>query len=243
MIEINKQEITLTRGDSGFIRFIPKYDDGTLYQLQLSDRMIFRLKLREVTIFEKECSIETIDNIARLLLEPADTENMNPGTYYYEVELVDGYDHHFTFIAYQRFTIGKEIEVHKSSTIPSGVMTDKTGNDGGPVVQSLVSIYGEVQKIGGVTVGVVVHTTEEWRTEYGNVLSIKGCWYVYSDYRQEDKQGVITYIPRTKIGDGSTIINDLPFATMSITDEDIAKWNDHVGIIVDEEQHRIVCYS
>lgn len=232
MIEINKQEITLTKGDSGFIRFIPKYDDGTLYVLQPSDTMIFRIKLKEKTIFEKECMIETTDNIARLLLEPADTEDMTPNTYYYEVELIDGYEHHFTFVAYQRFTLGKEIELHKIHTIPSGVMTDKIGDTGGPVVQSLVTIYGEVQKIGGVTVGVVVHTTEEWQ-EYGQVISIKGCLYVYSDYRQETVEGEIVYIPRVKIGDGMAYIVDLPFSTMSITDDDIAKWNDHVGVAVD----------
>lgn len=232
MIEINKQEITLTKGDSGFIRFIPKYDDGTLYVLQPSDTMIFRIKLREKTIFEKECMIETTDNIARLLLEPADTEDMTPNTYYYEVELIDGYEHHFTFVAYQRFTLGKEIELHKTHTIPSGVMTDKIGDTGGPVVQSLVTIYGEVQKIGGVTVGVVVHTTEEWQ-EYGQVISIKGCLYVYSDYRQETVEGDVVDIPRVKIGDGMAYIVDLPFSTMSITDDDIAKWNDHVGVAVD----------
>lgn len=242
MIIINKQEITLTKGDSGFIRFIPIYDDKSLYELQPSDRVVFRLKLRETTVFEKDCSIEPTDNLARLLLEPSDTENLNPGTYYYEVELIDGYNHHFTFIAYQRFTIGKEIELHKSSTIPSGVMTDKTGDNGGPVVQSLVSIFGEVQKIGGVTVGVVVHTTEEWRTTYGGSLSIEGCWYVYSDYRQETVDGNIIYIPRTKIGDGSSIINDLPFATLSLTENDVAKWNDHVGMVVDDEHHRIKFY-
>lgn len=236
MIEINKQEITLTKGDSAFIRFIPIYDDATLYQIQASDIVTFRLKLKEKTIFEKECMIEPTDNLARLLLEPADTENLNPGTYYYEVELIDGYEHHFTFIAYQRFTIGKEIELHKSSTIPSGIMTDKTGDDGGPVVQSLVSIFGEVQKIGGVTVGVVVHTCEEWK-ELGNVLSIKGCWYVYSDYRtieDPDTHEIIAVVPATKIGDGMSYINDLPFATVAVTQDDVNRWNDHVGVAVDE---------
>ena len=243
MIEINKQEITLTKGDSGFIRFIPIYDDKSLYELQLSDRMVFRLKLREATVFEKDCSIEPTDNLARLLLEPSDTENLNPGTYYYEVELIDGYNHHFTFIAYQRFTIGKEIEVHKSSTIPSGVMTDKTGDDGGPVVQSLVNIFGEVQKIGGVTVGVVVHTTEEW-AELGRVVSIKGCWYVYSDYRQEEDPETheIKDIPATKIGDGMAYIVDLPFATIPITQEEVNKWNNYISVTVDENTHNLVFY-
>lgn len=241
MIQIEKQDIFLTKGDSGFIRFIPRYEDKSLYIIQLSDRFVFRVKIRDNTVLEKELLIETTDNIARLLLEPEDTENLNPGTYYYEVELIDGYNHHFTFVAYQRFTLGKEIERHTLPTPPSGVMTDKVGDVGGPVVQSLVSIYGEVQKIGGVTVGVVVHTCEEWR-EYESMISIKGCWYVYSDYRKELVDGTIINIPRTKIGDGSTPIGDLPFSTLSLTDEDIQRWNDHVGVAVDEELHRLVFY-
>ena len=112
-------------------------------------------------------------------------------------------------------------------------MTDKTGDDGGPVVQSLVSIYGEVQKIGGVTVGVVVHTCEEWQ-EYGMVISIKGCLYVYSDYRKETVEGEIINIPRIKVGDGMAYITDLPFSTMSLTDEDINKFKDHVGVVIDD---------
>ena len=76
------------------------------------------------------------------------------------------------------------------------------------------------------------------------LMSVKNTLYIYSDYRQEidPETGDIKNIPRVKIGDGMAYVVDLPFTTMSITDEDIAKWNDHVGVYVDEETCNMVFY-
>lgn len=83
--------------------------------------------------------------------------------------------------------------------------------------------------------GAIIKTTAEWE-QVPQMRSIEGVWYVYSDYRQETDPVTHTTknIPRVKIGDRfGTYVVDLPFTTMSITDADIAKWNSHVGVMVE----------
>lgn len=106
-----------------------------------------------------------------------------------------------------------------------------------------VTMRGEVQKGVGTGVGMIVKTKEEW-AQLRHVMSKKNMFYVYSNYRIETNPdtGEEIWIPRVKIGDGSTYVVDLPFTTMSITDEDIARWDDHVGVYVDEETHNMIFY-
>lgn len=82
--------------------------------------------------------------------------------------------------------------------------------------------------------GVVIKTKAEWE-ELTHMKSVEGVLYVYSDYRQEENPitHVVKNIPRIKIGDHyGTYVVDLPFATMSITESDVSKWNNHVGVVV-----------
>ena len=83
---------------------------------------------------------------------------------------------------------------------------------------------------------MLTRTKAEWNSE-PELMSAKNTIYVYSDYRQvEDTETHETYyIPRAKIGDGTTYVIDLPFATMSITDEDIAKWNNATSLLVEAD--------
>ena len=69
--------------------------------------------------------------------------------------------------------------------------------------------------------GIVSHTMSEW-ARIPDFLSRKNTIYVYSDYRTDNSVSV----PRIKIGDGINSISELPFATMSITDEDMEYWDD-----------------
>lgn len=106
------------------------------------------------------------------------------------------------------------------------------------------AVFGEVQKsTGGGGAGVIMKTKAEW-AELPTLKSIKGCFYVYTDYRQEEDPETheITNIPAMKIGDGEAYVIDLPFETIAITEEDIARWNDHVGVIVDEETGSLIFY-
>ena len=72
---------------------------------------------------------------------------------------------------------------------------------------------------------VVCHTMTEW-AKIPDFLSSKGTIYVYSDYRTENEVN----IPRIKIGDGVNSLSEVPFATMSITDNDMSYWDDKPDI-------------
>lgn len=71
---------------------------------------------------------------------------------------------------------------------------------------------------------IVYHTMLEW-SRIPDFLSSKGTMYVYADYRTENVNGREINIPRIKFGDGVNSISDIPFATMSITDEDMSYWD------------------
>ena len=74
---------------------------------------------------------------------------------------------------------------------------------------------------GGCGRCIVAHTMAEW-TRIPDYLSGKGTLYIFLDYRTDDKYGDI---PRLKIGDGIRPVSELPFVTMSITDDDMAYWD------------------
>ena len=99
-----------------------------------------------------------------------------------------------------------------------------------------------VRQIGG-NGNVIVRTKEEWNA-MPHLLSVKGCIYVYSNYRiiVDPITGKNKAIPSIKIGDGMSYLIDLPFATQAITEDDIARWNNHVGAYVDEENNNLVFY-
>ena len=67
---------------------------------------------------------------------------------------------------------------------------------------------------------IVYHTMAEW-ARIPDFLSSKGTIYVYADYRTENGINV----PRIKIGDGINSLSEVPFATMSITDDDMTYWD------------------
>lgn len=69
----------------------------------------------------------------------------------------------------------------------------------------------------------VVHTVKEW-AELPDIISKKGVWYVYSDYRTDNDIDVA----RFKFGDGKTLISKLPFVTAAITDNDTEYWDNKV---------------
>lgn len=68
---------------------------------------------------------------------------------------------------------------------------------------------------------IVAHTMAEW-TRIPDYLSSRGVFYIFLDYRTDDKYGDI---PRIKIGDGVRPVSELPFVTMSITDDDMTYWD------------------
>ena len=111
MLKINKQTITLTKGDDASLRLVPKYKDKTAYTVQEGDRAVVRLKIGNV-VKVIECSVNTGTNKIVVNFEPDDTKDFNPGIYRYEAELITSFGFHYTFIADQSFILGKELEEH-----------------------------------------------------------------------------------------------------------------------------------
>lgn len=84
-------------------------EDGTDYIPSEFDKIYFRLKKYATSpdiLIQKQ-----IENMI-LELTPEDTAHLDFGTYYYEIELVTGDGRHYTVIANEPFTIGKELENH-----------------------------------------------------------------------------------------------------------------------------------
>ncbi len=114
MLRVVKGDIFITRGDTGYLQFIPEVQDPETqefspYEFEDGDSVIFRIQLVK-GVFEKACQIELETNTCVLALVPDDTESLDFRTYYYEVELITNREEHFTFIANRRFTVEKEIE-------------------------------------------------------------------------------------------------------------------------------------
>lgn len=95
-------------------------------------------------------------------------------------------------------------------------------------------------------IAIVSKTVAEW-AELPQYMSVKNSLYIYSDYRREvnPETGEVKLIPRIKIGDGMTFVADLPFSTMSITQEDIDRWNNKsdLQVTVDEDGHNLIFYN
>ncbi|MCR5204931.1 MAG: hypothetical protein K6E47_07725 [Lachnospiraceae bacterium] len=105
-------------------------------------------------------------------------------------------------------------------------------------------LTGEIQfGGGGGRVYVITKTTAEWNATPQR-KSIVDTIYVYSDARSvtDPETGVVTLIPRMKVGDGTTYIVDLPFSTMSITQDDIDAWNakSTLQVEADEETETLI---
>lgn len=112
MLVVNGQELYLTRGDNAELAITATNDDGTDYEFQTGDRVVFRVGLKpgQDVALQKECIIDFEENKAILYLEPDDTWGMSFKVYRYECELITSGDEHYTFIVDQPFEVGKEIE-------------------------------------------------------------------------------------------------------------------------------------
>lgn len=113
MLFIKGTEIYLTRADSAIIDVIVTNSDGSPYEIQEGDRIIFRLRKdgkNSPIICEKDANVSEMT----LTLDPKDTEPCENGQdYRYEFELVTAAGIHCTFIENALFHIGVELEVHR----------------------------------------------------------------------------------------------------------------------------------
>lgn len=70
----------------------------------------------------------------------------------------------------------------------------------------------------------IYHTMAEW-SRIPDFLSTRGVEYIYADYRTEIINGIEVNVPRVKYGDGVHSVSQLPFATMSIIESDMERWD------------------
>lgn len=99
--------ITLTRGDSASISVALKNPDGTYYNLQSGDELLFTVKYNCITediIIQKDISTDAIINLI-----PSDTKDLLYGEYFYDVQLTRANGSVNTVIPPRDFIVAKEV--------------------------------------------------------------------------------------------------------------------------------------
>ena len=99
--------ITLTRGDSASISVALKNPDGTDYNLQSGDELLFTVKYNCITediIIQKDISTDAIINLI-----PSDTKDLLYGEYFYDVQLTRANGDVYTVIPPRDFIVAKEV--------------------------------------------------------------------------------------------------------------------------------------
>lgn len=84
MLKVVNNGISLTRGDTATFRLEIKNQDGTPYDIQEDDQVLFTIKKNTQTtdvVIQKAA----INN--RITIAAKETESLDYGTYYYDVEL------------------------------------------------------------------------------------------------------------------------------------------------------------
>ena len=114
MFEIDEktQNIRITRGDSGLAEselYIGEGEDAVLYEMQEGDVISLGVKADyedAECIFQKD----VYENPAVFEFVPADTKDLDFGTYYFDVQFVRGSDGFtVTFIEKKRFKVTEEV--------------------------------------------------------------------------------------------------------------------------------------
>lgn len=103
--------ITLTRGDSASISVSLKNPDGTDYNLQSGDMLMFTVKhncITEDIIIQKDISSDCIINLI-----PTDTNTLLYGVYFYDVQLTKANGAVNTVIPPRDFILDKEVTFYE----------------------------------------------------------------------------------------------------------------------------------
>lgn len=84
MFELKNEKIIMTRGDTGIINLKLTGPDGKPYEMSEAEYIIFSVKKNlkdDKTILRKKSSR------ASIIFEHEDTNNIEPGNYFYDIEL------------------------------------------------------------------------------------------------------------------------------------------------------------
>ena len=107
MLNVTKNQIYLTRGDSASLKLELKDVSGNAYTPRTGDSIHFRLK-KDVNgdlLLDKTANISTMT----VELDPTDTDDLEFSMYRYEVELITSGGKHYTVIENMPFSVGVEL--------------------------------------------------------------------------------------------------------------------------------------
>lgn len=104
--------ITVNAGDTFKVPLYIFFNNDEVYNVEETDRIYFSLTEPQQSFYHgvvrKELVLDKIDKDIYLEFIPEDTENLHPGTYYYEVKLqkfVEGKEYISTIIPKRKFII------------------------------------------------------------------------------------------------------------------------------------------
>lgn len=107
MLQITSNEVSLTRGDSADLHVIIYDLEGNVYELQTGDTLTFTMKYNCITediIIQKDITEDSTIHI-----HPEDTNGLNYGTYWFDVQLTKEDGKVYTVIDPHKFNITKEV--------------------------------------------------------------------------------------------------------------------------------------
>lgn len=99
-------DIQITRGDTAVIAINLELEDGTEYVLAAGDTLLFTVKTNVRT---KDILIQKAFTDRQIKINPADTDNLPYGTYYYDVQLSTVGGDVFTVITPHKFKVSAEV--------------------------------------------------------------------------------------------------------------------------------------
>ena len=106
MLEIHHSDISLTRGDTAKFDLTITNFDGQVYERQQGDRLVFTIKKSynsEYEYIQKE-----IDGLS-FVMSSKDTQEMDYGNYWYDVQLETVDKGVYTVLGPARFIVRKEV--------------------------------------------------------------------------------------------------------------------------------------
>lgn len=111
MLKVSRNKISLTRGDTAYLKLDITDENGDSYELSDGDTIYFRIAEYGTSgrlLLEKTVNTESLT----LELKPEDTCGLEFRTYRYEVEVVTESGEHFTVIENAQIEITVELEKH-----------------------------------------------------------------------------------------------------------------------------------
>ena len=106
MFNIDNCNVKITRGDTGVIAISLQNKDGSSYEMQPDDVLVMTVK---TNTFNKDVLIQKQFADGQIKIDPADTDNLSYGTYYYDVQLTTAAGDVFTVITPHKFEIMPEV--------------------------------------------------------------------------------------------------------------------------------------